>query len=101
MSNKKKENKFELLRTIIVAGLIAIGFRSFLFEPFNSPSGSMIPTLLVGDYLFVSKYSYGYSRYSFPLGLLSFDGRILGDEPERGDVVVFRQHMQDLTFSFV
>lgn len=100
MSNKKKENKFELLRTIIVAGLIAIGFRSFLFEPFNIPSGSMIPTLLVGDYLFVSKYSYGYSRYSFPLGLLSFDGRILGDEPERGDVVVFRQPT-DTSIAFI
>jgi len=91
MKEKKKESRFELLRTILIAGLIAVGFRSFLFEPFNIPSGSMMPTLLVGDYLFVSKYSYGYSRYSFPLGLVPFDGRLVGDEPERGDVVVFRQ----------
>ena len=91
MSVKKNESKFELLRTILVAGLIAIGFRSFLFEPFNIPSGSMMPTLLVGDYLFVSKYTYGYSRFSFPLGLIAFDGRIAESQPERGDIAVFRQ----------
>ena len=75
----------------MIAGLIALGFRSFLFEPFNIPSGSMVPTLLVGDYLFVSKASYGYSRYSFPLGIVPFGGRIFADVPERGDVAVFRQ----------
>jgi len=91
MSEKKQNGKFEPFRTIIIAGLIALGFRSFLFEPFNIPSGSMLPTLFVGDYLFVSKYSYGYSRYSFPLGILPFDGRIAEDTPEHGDVVVFRQ----------
>lgn len=91
MSEKKPNNKFEPFRTIIIAGLIALGFRSFLFEPFNIPSGSMMPTLLVGDYLFVSKFSYGYSQYSFPLGIIGFDGRIIGQEPERGDVAVFRQ----------
>jgi signal peptidase I len=64
--------------------------RVFLFQPFNIPSGSMIPTLLVGDYLFVSKYSYGYSRYSFPFGPNLFSGRIWAKEPERGDVVVFK-----------
>ncbi|MDB3892218.1 signal peptidase I [Alphaproteobacteria bacterium] len=91
MSEKKQNGKFEPFRTIIIAGLIALGFRSFLFEPFNIPSGSMLPTLFVGDYLFVSKYSYGYSRYSLPLGILPFDGRIAEDTPEHGDVVVFRQ----------
>lgn len=91
MSEKKQNGKFEPFRTIIIAGLIALGFRSFLFEPFNIPSGSMLPTLFVGDYLFVSKYSYGYSRYSFPLGMVPFDGRIAEDTPEHGDVVVFRQ----------
>ena len=91
MSKRKPEGKFEFIKTIVIAGALALGFRSLLFEPFNIPSGSMIPTLLVGDYLFVSKYSYGYSRYSFPLSLAPFDGRIFEMPPERGDVAVFRQ----------
>jgi signal peptidase I len=77
-------------KTVIWAVLIAIVVRTVAFEPFNIPSGSMIPTLLVGDYLFVSKYSYGYSRYSLPLGLPLIPGRILYDAPQRGDVVVFK-----------
>jgi len=81
----------ENVRTIIIALVLAVGFRSFAFEPFHIPSGSMKSTLLVGDYLFVSKYSYGYSRYSFPFGLPLFGGRIMElNEPKRGDVVVFR-----------
>jgi len=80
----------ENVKTIIYAGLIAIGVRTFLFEPFNIPSGSMIPTLLVGDYLFVSKYSYGYSRYSLPFSPPLFSGRVFGSLPHRGDVVVFK-----------
>ena len=91
MSKRKPEGKFEFIKTIVIAGALALGFRSLLFEPFNIPSGSMIPTLLVGDYLFVSKYSYGYSRYSFPFGMAPFDGRIFETSPERGDVAVFRQ----------
>ncbi|MGC6517880.1 MAG: signal peptidase I [Candidatus Puniceispirillaceae bacterium] len=91
MAKKKEKDGFkENLKTLGIAFVIAIGFRSFLFEPFNIPSGSMIPTLLVGDYLFVSKFSYGYSRYSFPLGIVPFEGRVIADKPERGDVVVFR-----------
>ena len=80
----------ENIKTIVYAGLIAIGIRTIAFEPFNIPSGSMIPTLLVGDYLFVSKYSYGYSRFSMPLSPNLFSGRILGRLPERGDVAVFK-----------
>ncbi len=82
----------ETIKTLLIAGVIAIGFRSFVAEPFNIPSGSMIPSLLVGDYLFVTKYSYGYSRYSFPFGMAPIQGRILaGDrEPQRGEVAVFR-----------
>lgn len=91
MSKRKPEDKFEFIKTIVIAGALALGFRSLLFEPFNIPSGSMIPTLLVGDYLFVSKYSYGYSRYSFPFGMAPFDGRIFETPPDRGDVAVFRQ----------
>jgi len=91
MSKRKPEGKFEFIKTIVIAGASALGFRSLLFEPFNIPSGSMIPTLLVGDYLFVSKYSYGYSRYSFPFGMAPFDGRVFETSPERGEVAVFRQ----------
>ena len=87
---KRKSGLLENVKTIIYAGLIAIGIRTFLLEPFNIPSGSMIPTLLVGDYLFVSKWSYGYSRYSFPFAPDLFSGRILGSQPARGDVVVFK-----------
>lgn len=88
----KKENSWnETLRTVIFAMLLAVVFRSFLFEPFHIPSGSMKNNLLVGDYLFVSKYSYGYSRYSFPLGLPLFKGRVLSNTPKRGDIVVFRE----------
>jgi signal peptidase I len=87
---KKPGTTMETVRTIIYALLIAGVVRTFAYQPFNIPSGSMIPTLLIGDYLFVSKFSYGYSRYSFPLGIGFFNGRILGSAPERGDVAVFR-----------
>jgi len=80
----------DTVRVIIHALLLALIVRVFLFQPFNIPSGSMIPTLLIGDYLFVSKYSYGYSRYSFPFGLNLFSGRVWATDPERGDVVVFK-----------
>lgn len=85
-----KQESWEFIRVIALAVLMALVFRSVLFEPFHIPSGSMKNTLLIGDYLFVSKYSYGYSRYSFPLGLPLFEGRIFASKPERGDVVVFR-----------
>ena len=80
----------ESIKTVVYAGAIAIGIRTVAFEPFNIPSGSMIPTLLVGDYLVVSKYSYGYSRYSMPFAPNLFSGRLFGSVPERGDVAVFR-----------
>lgn len=90
MSRKKSSEFGELFRTVFYAILIALVVRTVAYEPFNIPSGSMIPTLLVGDYLFVSKYSYGYSRYSLPLGLPVIPGRIMDEEPERGDVAVFK-----------
>jgi signal peptidase I len=80
----------DTIRVIIHALILAFIVRVFLFQPFNIPSGSMIPTLLVGDYLFVSKYAYGYSRYSFPFGPDLFSGRIWAEDPKRGDVVVFK-----------
>lgn len=88
---KEPDDLIELFKAMSVAAVIAIVIRTFLLEPFNIPSGSMFPTLLVGDYLFVEKYSYGYSKYSFPLDLGGFDGRIMEDIPARGDVAVFRQ----------
>lgn len=81
----------DTVQTVFFAFLIAIAVRVAVFEPFNIPSGSMKPTLLVGDYLFVSKYSYGYSRYSFPFGYPPFSGRIWESPVERGDVAVFRK----------
>jgi signal peptidase I len=90
VAKRKASGLLENVKTILYAALIAIGIRTFLLEPFNIPSGSMVPTLLVGDYLFVSKYSYGYSQYSMPFSFPPFSGRIFGSAPARGDVVVFR-----------
>ena len=91
-ATKKQESSFlDTVSVIVQALLLALVLRTFLFQPFNIPSGSMKPTLLEGDYIFVSKYSYGYSRHSFPLSPPLFDGRVwAGDGPERGDVVVFK-----------
>ncbi len=80
----------ETARTVGYAILIALAIRTFAFEPFNIPSESMLPTLLVGDYLFVSKYSYGYSRHSLPFSAPLIEGRILSGPPARGDVAVFK-----------
>ncbi|MDC0073833.1 signal peptidase I [Alphaproteobacteria bacterium] len=92
MEPKKRKSSgiLDTIKTLFYAVIIALIIRAVAYEPFNIPSGSMKPTLLVGDYLFVSKYSYGYSRYSFPLGLDIFEGRILYKQPKRGDVVVFK-----------
>jgi signal peptidase I len=86
-----KDEWSDMFKTAMIAVVIALIIRTFLFEPFNIPSSSMRPTLLVGDYLFVSKYEYGYSRYSFPFGVGGFDGRIMGKVPQRGDVIVFKK----------
>ncbi|HXY59002.1 MAG TPA: signal peptidase I [Methylocystis sp.] len=80
----------ETVKVIVEALAIALVIRTLLFQPFNIPSGSMIPTLQIGDYVFVSKYAYGYSNYSIPFGPNLFKGRILGAEPKRGDVAVFK-----------
>lgn len=90
MSKRSGQGFIELIKTVVYAVLIALVVRTFAYEPFSIPSGSMIPTLLVGDYLFVSKFSYGYSRYSLPLGLPLLSGRVLDTPPQRGDVVVFK-----------
>lgn len=95
---KRKEGGVsETIRVVVHALLIALVIRTFLFQPFNIPSGSMKATLLVGDYLFVSKYTYGYSKYSIPFSLPLFSGRIFGGDLKRGDVVVFRLPKDDST----
>ncbi|MDP2740964.1 MAG: signal peptidase I [Pseudorhodobacter sp.] len=88
----------ETIKTIVYAILIAGVFRTLLFQPFWIPSESMKDTLLIGDFLFVNKMAYGYSRYSCPLGLCPFSGRLLFSEPERGDVVVFRHPVNGSDF---
>jgi signal peptidase I len=88
------------LMLVLVMAIMVLAlplFRSLLFQPFSSPSGSMMPTLLVGDHFFVSKFAYGYSRYSFPFSPPLFRGRIFGSTPGRGDVVVFRLPRDDST----
>ncbi len=90
MIKTKKNNFFGNLKSIIIAIFIALLIRSFIFEPFNIPSGSMKPNLLVGDFIFVSKYSYGFSKHSLPFSLPLIPGKILSNTPERGDIVVFK-----------
>ncbi|HEY8189053.1 MAG TPA: signal peptidase I [Micavibrio sp.] len=85
-----KEEWSEFARTALIAVILALVVRSFLLEPFNIPSGSMKPTLEVGDYLFVSKPAYGYSRYSFPFGMAPIEGRMMAKLPQRGDIAVFK-----------
>src|ERR1700733_6778368 len=98
MAAKQQEGETwgELAKTVFYAGLIAIVIRTFLFQPFNIPSGSMENTLLVGDYLFVEKFAYGYSRYSFPFGsYLPFSGPVFGTGPPPGGVPVFKMPNAD------
>ena len=85
-----KKKIIDNVKTLFYALLIALFIRSFFFQPFYIPSSSMEPNLLIGDRLFVSKYSYGYSQHSFPFSPKIFTGRILKKTPKRGDVVVFK-----------
>ncbi len=89
-SEDKKAWTADTLKTLFWALLIAMGLRSCVMEPFHIPSSSMVPSLLIGDYLFVTKYTYGYSRHSFPFSLPLVPGHVFYTAPERGDVVVFR-----------
>ena len=95
----KTENGIvETIKTVVYALLIAGVFRTLLFQPFWIPSESMKDTLLIGDFLFVNKMAYGYSRHSCPFSVCPFSGRILASEPERGDVVVFRHPVNGQDF---
>ena len=83
---------------LIMAVLAALAIRSLVFEPYNIPSSSMVPTLLIGDYLFITKFDYGYSRHSFPLSLpIIPKGRLFYVQPERGDIVVFKKPPENKT----
>src|ERR687893_1819329 len=90
LKEKREGGIVETIKVIVQALLIAVVVRTVLFQPFNIPSGSLIPTLLIGDYLFVSKYSYGYSKHSIPFSPPLFSGRIFGSQPKRGDIAVFK-----------
>ena len=88
---KKKGGLWSEIKGLLWAVLLALVIRAVWFEPYNIPSSSMLPTLLVGDYLLVTKYDYGYSKHSFPFSLpIIPSGRIFEDAPERGDIVVFK-----------
>jgi signal peptidase I len=86
---KGADEAMDIVKTVVYALAIALVLRIFLFQPFTIPSGSMIPNLAVGDYIIVSKFSYGYSKHSVPLSPPIFKGRILAHQPKRGDIVVF------------
>jgi len=89
------ESGRSLARFFLTLVIIAWALRSLIVQPFNIPSGSMLPTLYIGDYLIVAKWPYGYSRYSFPFGFPSFGGRLFSHLPKRGDVVVFRHPSEE------
>jgi signal peptidase I len=92
---KKKSGVADTTRFLIFLFLFTLLLRTFIIAPFVIPSRSMLPRMMIGDFLFVAKWPYGFSRYSLPFGIGSFDGRILAGEPERGDVVVFRYPGKD------
>ncbi len=92
---KQTAGALETFRSLVYAVLIAMVIRTFAFEPFSVPSESMLPALEVGDYFFVSKFPYGYSRFSLPFSAPLFSGRVLASEPQRGDIVVFRLPADD------
>jgi signal peptidase I len=94
----KSDGIWETVKTVVYALLIAGIFRTLFFQPFWIPSGSMKDTLLIGDFLFVNKMAYGYSRHSCPFSMCPFEGRIFGSEPARGDVVVFRHPVNNTDF---
>jgi signal peptidase I len=87
---KEKSELRETIVVVIQALVIALVFRSFLYQPFSIPTASMQNSLMIGDYVLASKFAYGYGRYSLPLGIVPFKGRIFGSEPKRGDIAVFR-----------
>ncbi len=97
-TDKKPDGILDWIKTIVYALLLAGLIRTLFFQPFWIPSGSMKETLLIGDFLFVNKMAYGYSKYSCPLSLCPISGRIFASQPERGDVVVFKNPVNNADF---
>src|SRR5918998_1091283 len=87
---RKRGGLAETTRFLLLLFLLALFLRSFVIAPFSVPSGSMLPRMMIDDYFFVAKWSYGYSRFSVPFGLADFRGRVFESAPTRGDIVVFR-----------
>ena len=88
-AEEARETTGSFVKSLLILALAAWALRSLIVAPFSIPSGSMLPTMMIGDYLFVSKWPYGYSSASFPFEVPPFEGRVFGSTPERGDVVVF------------
>ena len=97
MNSKNTNNFISNIRSILYAIVIALVIRSFIAEPFNIPSGSMKPNLLVGDFIFVSKWSYGFSRHSLPFSIPIIPKKIFNKLPKRGDVVIFKTPQDNRT----
>jgi signal peptidase I len=85
-----KSGVAETTRFLLILFVLALALRSFIVAPFSIPSGSMLPRMMIGDYLFVAKWPYGFSRFNFPFGIITFDGRLFEQQAERGDVAIFR-----------
>jgi len=98
MVDKKPDGIGETIKTIVYALLIAGVIRTLFFQPFWIPSGSMKSTLLIGDFMFVNKMAYGYSKHSCPFSICPFDGRILASAPERGDIIVFKHPVSQVDY---
>lgn len=96
----KRESWWQVLRSLITTIIVILAIRTLIIAPFTIPSGSMIPTLLVGDYVAVTKFDYGWSRYAIPFAPPLFDGRIAGKSPHRGDVAVFR-YTHDTSIDYI
>jgi signal peptidase I len=90
IAEKRHDGIWDTVKLVLQALAIALVFKTFFFQPFSIPTGSLIPTVLIGDYLWVSKYSYGYSRHSFPFSAAPIEGRIIGAEPKLGEIAVFK-----------
>lgn len=91
-AGKKKNELLETIVVIVEALIIALLFRTFLYQPFSIPTASMQQTLMIGDYFLANKWAWGFGKYSFPIAL-PFNGRIMGSEPKRGDIAVFRNEI--------